>query len=188
MRAHYLTRHARRPASCGPRSPPGPNLNCTRRRSISGGRCKVARACHSRWCERCRYLCPCATRTLSLSTRWSLILHKCSWSWSSSISISGCSSSICRSPSQRGRCSMRRLRRHRAPSHTIACEIGMCVVCCVPLIPDPRVGAWQVKCLAMQLLSALAAVHECFILHRCVPSVECFAHRSAGCQSLKTCD
>jgi len=27
----------------------------------------------------------------------------------------------------------------------------------------------QVKCLAMQLLSALSAVHECFVLHRCAP-------------------
>ena len=27
----------------------------------------------------------------------------------------------------------------------------------------------QVKCLAMQLLSALSAVHDCFVLHRCAP-------------------
>ena len=54
----------------------------------------------------------------------------------------------------------------------------------------------QVKCLATQLLSALAAVHECFVLHRCVvgplnaPAADRtvgvpLMARLAGCRDLK---
>ena len=43
----------------------------------------------------------------------------------------------------------------------------------------------QVKCLAMQLLSALAAAHECFVLHRDLKQTNLLLDRNGV---LKICD
>ena len=45
----------------------------------------------------------------------------------------------------------------------------------------------QVKCLAMQLLSALAAVHENFILHRDLKQTNLLLDKNGACPSCVVC-